>query len=142
MPDLLRQTEKIFKEKNLKWSDCYNPKLGTKINKYVSMKKRVEREDIDKLQNMLLEINNIETKLEGKKMNNEIDYENFSSIDLRIGEIVKAEEVDGADKLLKVNVDLGDLGTKEIFAGVKKFYKAEDLLGLKTIVVCNLKPKK
>ena len=142
MPDLLRQTEKIFKEKNLKWSDCYNPKLGTKINKYVSMKKRIEREDIDKLQNMLLEINNIETKLEGKKMNNEIDYENFSSIDLRIGEIVKAEEVDGADKLLKVNVDLGDLGTKEIFAGVKKFYKAEDLLGLKTIVVCNLKPKK
>ena len=142
MPDLLRQTEKIFKEKDLKWSDCYNPKLGTKINKYVSMKKRIEREDIDKLQNMLLEINNIETKLEGKKMNNEIDYENFSSIDLRIGEIVKAEEVDGADKLLKVNVDLGDLGTKEIFAGVKKFYKAEDLLGLKTIVVCNLKPKK
>ena len=142
MPDLLKQTEKIFKEKNLKWSDCYNPKLGTTINKYVSMKKRVEREDIDKLQNMLLEINNKETKLEGKKMNNEIDYENFSSIDLRIGEIVKAEEVDGADKLLKVNVDLGDLGTKEIFAGVKKFYKAEDLLGLKTIVVCNLKPKK
>ena len=142
MPDLLRQTEKIFKEKNLKWSDCYNPKLGTTINKYVSMKKRVEREDIDKLQNMLLEINNKETKLEGKKMNNEIDYENFSSIDLRVGEIVKAEEVDGADKLLKVNVDLGDLGTKEIFAGVKKFYKAEDLLGLKTIVVCNLKPKK
>ena len=80
------------------------------------MKKGIEREDIDKLQNMLLEINNIETKLEGKKMNNEIDYENFSSIDLRIGEIVKAEEVDGADKLLKVNVDLGDLGTKEIFA--------------------------
>ena len=91
---------------------------------------------------MLLEINNIETKLEGKKMNNEIDYENFSSIDLRVGEIVKAEEVDGADKLLKVNVDLGDLGTKEIFAGVKKFYKAEDLLGLKTIVVCNLEAKK
>ena len=142
MPDLLKQTEEIFKEKNLKWSDCYNPKLGTKINKYVPMKKRIEREDIDKLQNMLLEINNIETKLEGKKMNNEIDYENFSSIDLRVGEIVKAEEVDGADKLLKVNVDLGDLGTKEIFAGVKKFYKIEDLLGLKTIVVCNLKPKK
>ena len=75
-------------------------------------------------------------------MNNEINYENFSSIDLRVGEIVKAEEVDGADKLLKVNVDLGDLGTKEIFAGVKKFYKAEDLLGLKTIIVCNPKPKK
>ena len=54
------------------------------------MKKRIEREDIDKLQNMLLEINNIETKLEGKKMNNEINYENFSSIDLRVGEIVKA----------------------------------------------------
>ena len=68
---------------------------------------------------MLLEINNIETKLEGKKMNNEIDYENFSSIDLQVGEIVKAEEVDGADKLLKVNVDLGDL-VKSNFRWSKK----------------------
>ena len=75
------------------------------------------------------------------KMTKEIDYQDFSKVNLIVGEIIKAENVEGADKLLKLDVDLGDLGTKEIFSGIKKFYKAEDLVGKKTLVVENLKPK-
>jgi len=75
-------------------------------------------------------------------MNNEIEYEDFSKINLRVGEIISADNIDGADKLLKLTVNLGELGDKEIFAGIKKFYKADDLVGLKTLVVENLKPKK
>jgi methionyl-tRNA synthetase len=74
-------------------------------------------------------------------MTNEIEYDDFSKIDLRIGEILEAINVEGADKLLKLKVNLGDLGDKEIFAGIKKSYKPEDLIGMKTIVVANLKPK-
>ena len=74
-------------------------------------------------------------------MKSEIDYSIFSNIDLRVGEIIKSENVEGADKLIKLQVDLGDLGEKQIFAGVKEFYNAEDLVGLKTVVVANLKPK-
>ena len=72
----------------------------------------------------------------------EIDYENFANVDLRVGEIKSVENVDGADKLLKLEVDVGELGVREIFAGIKKFYEIEDLLGSKTLVVTNLKPKK
>ena len=75
-------------------------------------------------------------------MTKEIDYENFANIDLRVGEIIRAENIEGADKLLKLEVDLGDLGVKEVFAGIKKYYKISDLLGSKTLVVSNLKPKK
>ena len=77
-----------------------------------------------------------------KNMSNEIEYEDFSKINLRVGEIISADNIDGADKLLKLTVNLGELGDKEIFAGIKKFYKADDLVGLKTLVVENLKPKK
>ena len=75
-------------------------------------------------------------------MSNEIEYEDFSKINIRVGEIISADNIDGADKLLKLTVNLGELGDKEIFAGIKKFYKADDLVGLKTLVVENLKPKK
>ena len=75
-------------------------------------------------------------------MNEEIDYQDFSKVNLIVGEIIKAENVDGADKLLKLFLDLGDYGTKEIFSGIKNFYKTEDLIGKKTLVVENLKPKK
>jgi len=74
-------------------------------------------------------------------MKDEINYEEFSKVDLRVGEIIKAEEVEGADKLLKLDVDIGELGKKEIFAGIKKFYNPDSLIGLKAIIVVNLKPK-
>ena len=56
-------------------------------------------------------------------------------------EIIKADNVEGADKLLKLDVDRFDFGTKEIFSGVKKFYKSEYFVGKKTVVGENLEPK-
>ena len=84
---------------------------------------------------------NDEQKKKETKMNEEIDYQDFSKVNLIVGEIIKAENVDGAEKLLKLILDLGDYGTKEIFSGIKNFYKTEDLIGKKTLVVENLKPK-
>ena len=71
----------------------------------------------------------------------EIDYDLFSKIDLRVGEIISAEDVEGADKLLCLKIDIGSI-TKTIFAGIKKFYKPESLLGKKIIIVNNLKSRK
>ena len=71
----------------------------------------------------------------------EIDYDLFSKIDLRVGEIISAEDVEGADKLLCLKIDIGSI-TKTIFAGIKKFYEPENLLGKKIIIVNNLKSRK
>lgn len=71
----------------------------------------------------------------------EIDYDLFTKIDLRVGEIISAEDVEGADKLLCLKIDIGSI-TKTIFAGIKKFYEPESLLGKKIIVVNNLKSRK
>ena len=71
----------------------------------------------------------------------EIDFPDFARLDLRIARIVKAEHVEGADKLLKITVDIGD-ETRTIFAGIKSAYAPEDLQGKLTVVVANLKPRK
>jgi methionyl-tRNA synthetase len=141
MPDLLEKTENLLNEKNLNWENCKSPALNKKINKFKPLKNRIQKEDTEKLKKELLSFKDIIKKKEESNMTNEINYNMFSNIDLRVGEIIKAENVEGADKLIKLQVDLGDLGEKQIFAGIKEFYNSEDLVGLKTIVVANLKPK-
>lgn len=70
-----------------------------------------------------------------------IEIEDFAKIDLRIARIVKAQSVEGAEKLLQLTVDLGG-ETRNIFAGIKSAYAPEDLEGKLTVVVANLKPRK
>jgi len=73
--------------------------------------------------------------------NSEIDFEYFSKIDLRVAEIVNAEEIEDASKLVRLTVDVGG-NMREILAGIKKAYPLEDLIGRHIIVVANLKPRK
>ncbi|HEY6132296.1 MAG TPA: methionine--tRNA ligase subunit beta, partial [Halioglobus sp.] len=61
---------------------------------------------------------------------------------LRIAEIVAAEAVDGADKLLCLTLNLGDNGQRQVFAGIKSAYRPEDLVGKLTVMVANLAPRK
>jgi methionyl-tRNA synthetase len=71
-----------------------------------------------------------------------ISIDDFGKIDLRIAKIVNAEHVDGADKLLKLTLDVGEIGTRTVFAGIKSAYKPEDLIGRLTPMVANLAPRK
>ena len=138
MPNLLKQSENMLNEENLLWDNSFKPLLNKKIKKFKVLKNRIQKEDVQKLKDELVKT---KRKQKESKMSKEIDYQDFSKVNLIVGEIVKADNVEGADKLLKLDVDLGDFGTKEIFSGIKKFYKAEDLVGKKTLVVENLKPK-
>jgi len=71
----------------------------------------------------------------------EIDFDDFAKVDLRVVKIVKAEHVEGADKLLRLTLDLGH-GERNVFAGIKSAYNPEDLEGRLTVMVANLKPRK
>jgi methionyl-tRNA synthetase len=71
-----------------------------------------------------------------------ISIDDFGKIDLRIARIANAEHVEGADKLLKLTLDLGPLGTRQVFAGIKSAYAPQALVGRLTVMVANLAPRK
>lgn len=72
----------------------------------------------------------------------QISVEEFKQVDLRVGFVKQAERIPGSEKLIKLVVDLGDLGERQIVAGLAKWYKPEDFLGKYVVIVANLKPKK
>lgn len=77
-----------------------------------------------------------------KKEESYISFEDFLKVDMRIGTIKECEEVEGSDKLLKMQVNFGELGMRQILAGVRKFYKPQDLIGKQGQFIVNLKPRK
>lgn len=72
-----------------------------------------------------------------------ISIDHFAKVKLRVAQIMQAESISGSEKLLKLQVDLGEgKGLRQILAGIAKHYKPEDLIGRKIVVVANLKPAK
>ena len=71
-----------------------------------------------------------------------IDFKTFSAVDLRVARVVEAADVDGADRLLRLTLDVGELGTRQVLSGVKPQIQATDILGKNVILVANLAPRK
>ena len=71
-----------------------------------------------------------------------INYEDFEKLDLRVAEIKEVEDIEGADKLYKLTLDVGELGERTICAGIKQHYTKEELKSKKIILLANLSPKK
>jgi len=70
-----------------------------------------------------------------------IKFEDFIKIDIRAGEVLSCGVVEGSDKLVKMQVDFGDLGEKQIVAGISKWYECGDLIGKQFLFVVNLEPR-
>lgn len=74
---------------------------------------------------------------------NMINYEDFTKLDLRVATIKKAEAIEESDKLIKLQLDVGEeLGERQILAGIKNSHSAEELEGRQIIIVANLEPRK
>ena len=71
-----------------------------------------------------------------------ITIDDLAKIDLRVGEVVEASRIEGADKLLKLRVDVGEAEPRQILAGIAQYYPPETLVGRKIVIVANLKPRK
>ena len=129
-PILPELTEKvtIFLNQEINSFDDIDETLKNDINTYKPLLNRLERIIIS----------------EEKPMNesNNINIDQFSLVDLRVAKIINASEVDGADKLLKLDLDVGDLGKKSVFAGIKSAYTPESLKDKLVILVNNLEPRK
>ena len=82
-----------------------------------------------------------ETELSKDPIADEIEFDDFAKVDLRVAKIISCEEVPKANKLLKLQLDIGG-ETRQVFAGIKSAYKPEDLVGKHTVMVANLKARK
>jgi len=156
LPAMAEASEAFLNIKSLNWADAATPLTSHTINKFKPLMTRVEQEKID----AMLEASKEDLKTEAKKTSkaknptepnkvstkldpiaDEIQFEDFAKIDLRIAKIIKAEHVEGADKLLQLTLDIGE-GTRNVFAGIKSAYQPEDLEGKHTVMVANLAPRK
>jgi methionyl-tRNA synthetase len=126
------------------WPNAAQPLLTHRINAFTPLMTRVDPEKIAAIVEASKENLEKTPTPVAKRFDpiaEAIEIDDFAKIDLRIAKILKAEHVEGAEKLLHLTVDIGD-ETRSIFAGIKSAYAPEDLIGKLTVVVANLKPRK
>ncbi|HYU69494.1 MAG TPA: methionine--tRNA ligase subunit beta, partial [Burkholderiales bacterium] len=140
LPSLATQAEAFLNVAPLSWEDLFRPlEPGHRINQYRHLITRVEEKQLDALFD--LPSPSEKNATEETTMDERISIDDFSKVDLRIARIVKAEHIDGADRLLKLTLDIGD-GTRTVFAGIKSAYDPAKLEGRLTVMVANIAPRK
>ncbi|CCE25664.1 methionine--tRNA ligase [Methylotuvimicrobium alcaliphilum] len=144
VPAMAHQAEIFLNLEPEAWPDKAEPLLDHQIDVFRPLMTRVDPDKIAAVVEASKE--NLQKTEEPKPKRFDpiaeaIEFDDFAKLDLRIARIVKAEHVEGADKLLQLTVDIGD-ETRNIFAGIKSAYAPEDLIGKLTLVVANLKPRK
>lgn len=142
VPSLAEKSAALFNVSDFQWQDTQNILLNHDINTFKPMLTRIEEEGI----NAMLDESQSDLQAESKTsltpaLKPEITFDDFAKVDLRIAKIIEAEGVEGADKLLRLKVSLG-AETRQIFAGVKKAFSPEDIIGKRVVIVANLKPRK
>ncbi|NPV43774.1 MAG: methionine--tRNA ligase [Firmicutes bacterium] len=135
-------------ESVLKWG---NLQPGIKVSRGQPIFPRIEENGDNKTDVLQKQDRNDEKSSEGnkgktvKRENNEnadyITIDDFAKLDLRVADVLKAERIEGADKLLKLELDVGG-EKRQVVSGIAQFYSPEDLEGKKVVLVANLKPVK
>jgi methionyl-tRNA synthetase len=155
MPQLAAGAERFLGLPPQCWADAAQPLLGRTINGYEPLATRVDPSAV----RALLAASAESLKPAGvpqpagavaaaaaapaaEPATPTISIEEFGKVDLRVARIERAARVDGADRLLELGVDLGELGKRTIFAGIRSAYQPEQLVGRLTVVVANLEPRK
>ena len=140
VPDLAARSEAFLAVPPLVWTDAQTPLLGTRIEKFQNLLQRIDPKDIEAMVDESREhsAKPAQPKTDDAEL---IDIDTFARIDMRVARVIKADYVDGADKLLQIEVDLG-AESRQIFSGIRSAYQPEDLKDRLVIVVANLKPRK
>jgi methionyl-tRNA synthetase len=116
-------------------------KAGTRVDKQGPIFPRLDTEEEVAAIKAMMTKPAEEKQTEIEPIKEEIAFDDFLKLDVRVAEVIQAEKMKKADKLLKIYVDLGN-EKRQIISGIAKFYNPEDLVGKKVLVVANLKPVK
>ena len=139
-----------FLNTKLTWTTQFELLSHHSINAFTPLMVRVEGDKVKAMTDLIKEqaetaekakTEATTTELSKDPIAAEIEFDDFAKVDLRVALIVNAEHVEGADKLLRLTLDIGG-ETRNVFAGIKSAYKPEDLIGKHTVMVANLKPRK
>jgi methionyl-tRNA synthetase len=142
LPGIAQRAEEFLASGEMDWESLSSPLLGTRIETFKPLAVRVDPKSV----NAVVEASREDLKTTEKTnpmdpIADEIDINTFASVDLRVARIVNAEQVEGAEKLLQLTLDIGG-ETRNVFAGIKAAYEPEQLIGRLTVMVANLKPRK
>jgi len=148
LPVLIKNVEQFLNVNPLSWDDHNKLLSNHKINKFKPLMQRIEKDNVDAM--IADSQETIVSKTDGAKTDADpafepiketIEFPDFDKLDFRIAKITKAEHVEGADKLLRLELDIG-AETRQVFAGIKSAYAPEELEGRMTVMVANLAPRK
>jgi len=156
LPNLAEQAEQFLGVSALKWSDAGSLlPPGHRINEYKHLMTRVDPKQITALVDANREslqpapqshspqrhAQHQEKVVESATAPSFISIDDFNKVELRVARIISAEHVEGADKLLKLQLDIGN-ETRQVLAGIKSAYDPAKLVGRLTVMVANLQPRK
>ena len=138
LPQTAAEAERFLNVAPLQWSDAGTLlPAGHRINEYRHLLNRVDERQLDQL----FDVASVPQVAKEQAVSDTISIDDFNKLDLRVAKIARAEALEGADKLLKLTLDMGD-GTRTVIAGIKSAYAPEKLEGRLTVVVANLAPRK
>ncbi len=153
LPKLAQQAGEFLGEPITHWDQAKTPLVGTPVNQFKHMLKRVEEKDL----HAMIEESKAEglapsattdtyqdspAPLEAEPLTEECTFDDFTKVDLRVARIISAEHIPDARKLLKLQLSLGGDVTKQVFAGIKAAYEPETLVGRLVVCAANLAPRK
>ena len=156
LPRLAEQTSELFGTPIEHWDDAQTPLTDQSVNKFKHMLKRIEQKDIEAMveesKNEIESENDTETTntpwsdsdqpLQDEPLAETCTIDDFAKVDLRVARVIEAEHVPEANKLLKLTLSLGGDERRQVFAGIKKAYEPEKLVGRLVVMVANLQPRK
>ena len=152
LPKVAEQAEAFLNVEPLIWADLSNDLLDHPINKFKPLMTRIDKTLIERMVGASKEAAVEEKKLTAQTpVNNklpsiepiadEINYDDFAKLDLRVAHIIEAKIVEKSNKLLQLTLDIGS-ETRNVFAGISSAYEPEQLIGKQVIMVANLAPRK
>ncbi len=140
VPRLVRRSEEYLNAGELKWNEVTQPLLAHQLGPFKRLMSRIDPKQIEKIIQASKDTSAMGS--ETKEDNSEtIELTEFQKIDLRVAQIINANVVDGADKLLKLDLKVGG-ENRTVFAGIRSAYEPSELIGRHVVVVANLKPRK
>ena len=158
LPRLAQQTGELLGDPIVHWDQAKTPLLGTPVNKFKHMMQRVDTKKIDAMIKESKEDVDVAATagivptsgtrqdsaqpLQDEPLADEVSFDDFAKIDLRVARIENAEHIQEARKLLKLTLSLGGSERRTVFAGIKEAYEPEKLIGRLVVMVANLAPRK
>ncbi len=148
LPATAARVEQFLNVAPLTWADAATPLTDHTINPYQHLAARVDPKAVQAMleaskEGLKVSENQTTAVRTAEPIKPEISIDDFGKLDLRIARIIKAERVDGADKLLRLTVDVGEGKMRNVFAGIREAYAdPKTLEGRLTVVVANLAPRK